>query len=148
MNCAATEMNRLRVGASVLRRAPSKEVCRSPDTPPTPPPSSPPPPPPPPQPQAPLQMRAQQRQEKTRSTTGTLTSLLHIQLAQINRMSEAVRIEVGWYKRLVNSLRAFEVDKQKELTFGWKQDVLYPHLDSRLALGLLVHCTIRSPPKN
>ncbi|EUB58771.1 Pleckstriny-like domain family B member [Echinococcus granulosus] len=106
MNCAATEMSRLRVGAAVVRRAQSIEASRSPETPPTPPS----PPSPPPKPKVPTQLRAQQRQEKTRSTTGTLASLLHIQLAQINRMSEAVRIE-GRLLRMSYSLSGVKANK-------------------------------------
>ncbi|VDD79594.1 unnamed protein product [Mesocestoides corti] len=87
LNCAASELNKLRVGAAVLRKT-SVESKESPK------PSSfslplsqPQPPPPPPQ------VAAENRHEKTSSTTGTLASLLHIQLAQLNRMSEAVRVE-------------------------------------------------------
>ncbi|KAM3180582.1 hypothetical protein ACTXT7_016007 [Hymenolepis weldensis] len=82
MDCAATEMSRLRVKATVLKRYPPQETQRSPE-----------PSPSPPNPQTPPKISAEERKEKATSTTETLTSLLQIQLAQINRMSETVRIE-------------------------------------------------------
>ena len=86
MDCAATELSRLRVGAAVSRRTPSHQLApKTPDdsVKPNPLPSE----------NSP-EIRAKHRQEKTIRTTGALASQLQIQLAQINRMSEAVKIEV------------------------------------------------------
>lgn len=83
MDCAATEMSQLRVNATVLRRPSPRGGQRSPESSPS-----------PPNPQTPPKISSEERKEKATSTTGTLTSLLHIQLAQINRMTETVRIEV------------------------------------------------------
>ncbi len=93
MDCAASELNRLRVGAAVLRKPPSGNN-HHPHPSPSPKSSTPDSPKPPPvllDPQA----ASEKRKEKTTSTTGTLTSLLHIQLAQLNRVSDAVRLEVS-----------------------------------------------------
>ena len=82
MDYAATEMSRLRVGATVPRRAPPKSHESSPKSTPQPSQFSP-------------KVKAKQREEKATSNAGAMASLLHIQLAQINRMTEAVKIEVG-----------------------------------------------------
>ncbi|KAM7538445.1 hypothetical protein Aperf_G00000078629 [Anoplocephala perfoliata] len=82
LDCAATEMCRLRDGAAIMRKYPPQDISGSPEASPT----------LKIQPVSPM-VSVEERQEKATSTTGTLTSLLQIQLAQINRMSETVRIE-------------------------------------------------------
>ncbi|VDN96844.1 unnamed protein product [Rodentolepis nana] len=94
MDCAATEMSRLRNKSTVLKRYAIQETRRSPE-----------PPPSPPHPQTPHKINAQERKEKATSTTDTLTSLLQIQLAQINRMSETFSNQIAHERALLELLQ-------------------------------------------
>lgn len=126
MDCAATEMCRLRDGAAMMRKYPPQDASKSPEVSPT----------LQIQPISPI-IRAEERQEKATSTTGTLTSLLQIQLAQINRMSETVRIEVRLilYLKLLSKLGILLINAQ---FIYWQR--LYRQIFSNLGPQHVVYC--------